>query len=163
MSLEQKNKYKIPEYIKKIKDREGQVLVLLRDVRDCVALLKPVLKNQGLDAILKVVEEGEWSIQDKVDPIKTEVEINYNIDLSQAKCIISQYRRDSEGGCQSCNYINSYMPCQDEHVTYCSLYEKAGVVGEGSSPRIAQFSKTGCADKEPRLKRKLEEVLEGQG
>lgn len=166
MSLEQRYEYEIPENIKKNKDREGQVLGLLRDVRANVCLLRPDISSHGLDVILKAVEEGEWILQKKDNAVLKkkgeEAELNYNIDLYQAKYLIGQYRRDSEGGCRPCIHIRSYMPCQDEHVTYCNLYEKEGVVSEGSSPRIAEFYKRGCDDRDPVLKRKLEEILQGQ-
>lgn len=160
MALEQEYKYKVCDGVKYTQNEEEKIINLLKDVRASVALLKPALAKQRLDAILEVVEKGEWHIQKIFDSKDPWVEINYNIDLYQAKQIIDSYRHNSEGGCKSCKKIASYMPLQDEHVTYCSLYEEATVVSCGDSPRIAKFYEKGCGiDRRPKIKRKLEEVL----
>ena len=149
-----------------MKNSEEQVLHLLRNIKSNVALLNKDVSLLNLQDILSIVERGEFillktrSVGNNLErDTEKEVKIDYNIDLYQAENLVRQYRQNSEGGCQSCEHIKSYMPCQDEHVTYCSLYEKHDLVDSGSSPRITQFSKIGCGDKKSILKRKLEEVL----
>jgi len=159
MVLEQEIKYKVCDGVRYTQNPETKILNLLRDVRASAAILKPILSNHRLDTILEVVERGYWIIENKVNPKEPLVALNYNVDLSQATNLVRQYRHDSEGGCQSCKAIRHYMPFQDEHVLYCSKYEKQDVTDSGHSPRIEKFSKTGCNDKEQILGRKLEEVL----
>jgi hypothetical protein len=168
MVLEQEIKYKVCDEVRYTQNEESKILNLLRDVRASVALLRPDMTNQRLDAILEVVEKGEWIIEDKVNPKEPLVALNYNIDLSEANNLVRQYRQHSEGGCQSCLSRKIYSPMQGESFTYCNMRETEAFAKENwtinisKSPRIEKFSKTGCDDKTPILKRKLEEVLEGQ-
>ena len=165
MPLEQKYNYKISDGIRYTPSEEEKVIRLLKDVRDNVSLLRPDLEKQRLEIILEVVEKGKWELQDlnvpntkSLDSLK-QIELIYNIDLSQAKNIIAQYRHDSEGGCESCVKRGHYMPFSDEHVFFCSKYESPEKLDFGNSPRRIKFNETGCDEKEPILKRKLEEVL----
>ena len=118
MSLEQPYRYKVSDGVRYTQNEEKKVIRLLKDVRNNVSILRPDIADQRLDAILEVIEIGEWKLQNLnvsnrkvLDSIK-QVELIYNIDLSQAKNIITQYRHDSEGGCQSCISRKIYNPHQ---------------------------------------------------
>ena len=169
--LEQEYKYVIPKHIGEMKDKEGQVLALLRNVRNDVVILNGKAAIAGLQDILDFVEKGEWIIPKKVDTelgfldkdIEKRSRINYNINLSEAKQIIDNYRNDSEGGCQSCINIKSHYPVPNETSRYCKIFETEKTSDQEFSPMLEKYYKTGCKDKEPILKRKLEELLEGQG
>lgn len=168
MPLQQDYNYKIPEHIRNIQDKESQILNLLRDVKSNISILKKDITKLSLVEILQIVENEKCIIKKQVDlrhlerKIQTRAGINYEVDLSEAKQMVRNYRNNSEGGCGSCKYIRSYMPLQDEHVLFCKKYEKEDVVDSGNSPRISQFYEDGCDDKEVIIKRKIKEVLEGQ-
>jgi hypothetical protein len=165
MVLEQEIKYKVCDEVRYTQSEEAKIINLLKDVRRSVAILKPVLSNHRLDTILEVIERGNWIIQDKVNPKEPLVALNYNVDLSEAKNLVGQYRQHSEGGCQSCKAIRHYMPFQGDYFKYCSKVEdeefaKSNWSNHNSaSSTIRKFYPTGCDDKEPIHKRKLEEVL----
>jgi len=162
MPLEQKYDYVIPNHIKKIKAPEDQILALLRDVKSNVALLNMDIRRLSLQDVSNIIERGELIFPKIISDGNKEVKINYNVDLSKAKQLINDYKYKSEGGCQSCIYIRGFMPLQDEHVTFCSKYEQSDAIDSGFSPRIDKFYKAGCEDKESKIKRKLENLLEGQ-
>lgn len=159
MSLELKYKYKVCKGVGYTNHEEQKIIRLLKDVRTSVALLRPDFENKRLEDILEVVEKGKLIFQKEANPEEIWVELNYKIDLSEAKEIIDDYRYKSEGGCQSCKRKASFMPFSDEHVTYCSLYENESTTNEGSSPRITQFYNTGCDDKEVIFNKKIEEII----
>lgn len=160
MPLEQNFVYTPWEGIKFIQDgEEGRILGLLKDVRANLSILKPNFSNQNLKEILVLVEGKELILQARPNEKEPHAEINYRIDLSNAKQRIDQYRRDSEGGCQSCKRLRHFMPLQDEHVYFCNKYENNDVTDSGHSPRLERFYKTGCDEKEFIIGRKLEEVL----
>ena len=144
---------------------EGRIIGLLKDVRDSAASLNPALKNQRLDIVLKVIEEGEWLIHNKSDSEFPQVESNYLLDLSKAKNKIANYRQNSEGGCISCISLRSHSPFPGDYIKYCGKYEDEKLANEewnnntSQSTRIKKFYEIGCDDKEPIIKRKLEEVL----
>jgi hypothetical protein len=146
-------------------EKEEQLIDFLKEIKSSIGRYLNIVNltspKESLKDILKIVEEGKYEGR-RNTTVTLEQDPIYRIDLSKAKQIIYNYRRNSEGGCQSCKKIASYMPCQDEHVTYCTLFEVADVVSSGSSPRISAFYQAGCNDRKPVFKRKLEEILEGQ-
>jgi hypothetical protein len=168
MVLEQPIKYKVCDGVRYTQNPETKILNLLRDIRRSVAILKPLISNHRLDNILEFVERGEWIIEAKVNTKEPLVVLNYNIDLSEAKNLVLQYRQNSEGGCQSCEHLKNHTPLPGERIKYCNEYEDEKLASENwtintsESPRISKFYKIGCDVKVPILKRKLEEVLEGQ-
>jgi hypothetical protein len=171
MSLEQPYNYVISDGIKYTQNEEEKIIRLLKDVRENICLLRPDLANQELDTVLEAIEKGEWNLQnlnipgkELFDPIK-QIEVNYHIDLSQAKEIIDNYRHFSEGGCRPCiNLIN--FPKDMETCQYCKIGENEDSLKDtnvsNKSPKVQEFYKRGCDDRCPVLKRRLEEVLEGQ-
>ena len=148
-----KNNLTYESPIKKIKS-EGDVIVLLNDVASNLHSVGYPTPAVSLKEFLKIIEKGKYEVQGK-----DSLNIN-SVDLSKAQNLIADYRHHSEGGCPSCIKIGSYMPFEDEHVTYCSLYEKANVVDSGSSPKINQFYKTGCINKKPVFSKTIEQLLE---
>jgi len=166
MTLKEKYEYEICKGVEYVQNEEKKVLDLLRDVRASVALLRPDVENQRLDDILEVVEKGKWILQKKVNPEKPAVELSYNIDLSEAKQVIYNYRRNSEGGCQSCKNLRRFFKNMETY-KYCKIGEDESSVlnppVSNLSSKIEKFYKEGCGeDKEVKIKTKLEELLEGQ-
>ena len=166
MTLKEKYEYEICKGVEYVQNEEKKVLDLLRDVRASVALLRPDVENQRLDDILEVVEKGKWILQKKVNPEKPAVELSYNIDLSEAKQLIDDYRKNSEGGCQSCKNLRRFFKNMETY-KYCKIGEDESSVlnppVSNLSSKIEKFYKEGCGeDKEVKIKTKLEELLEGQ-
>lgn len=165
MPLKQEFVYKIWEGVKFIPGEENRVIGMLKDVRLNLSMLDKDFKGKSLQEILKIIEEDKLIIKHKSDNENPQAEIVYEIDLSNARTRINNYRHDSEGGCQSCKLKKVYTPLQGEHFTYCEKVEDEVFARDNwsltnsQSPRISQFYKTGCGEKEPILKRKLEEVL----
>jgi hypothetical protein len=147
-----KNNLTYESPIKKIKS-EVDVIVLLNDVASNLHSVGYPTPAVSLKEFLKIIEKGKYETQGKDN-------LNINsVDLSEAQDLIADYRRQSEGGCESCTHIGRYMPFPDEHVTYCSLYENENIVGEGSSPRIETFYETGCDEKKPIFSKTIENIV----
>jgi len=159
MPLEQNFVYKVWKGVDYIQGEGERIIGLLKDVRLNLSMLDKDFEGKSLQDILEVVEKNELVIKHQSNDENPQAEISYNIDLSYAKNRINQYRNDSEGGCKSCKRLRHYMPLQDEHVLFCDKYEKKDIVDSGHSPRITQFFKTGCGEKETIISKKLEEVL----
>jgi hypothetical protein len=165
MPIEKKCEYKVCKGVEYTQNRETQIINLLKDVQENAALLNANCKYNKLDFILEMVEKGEWIIEDKRDLKRLEVELHYNLDLSQAKYLVNKYRNDSEGGCKSCKLREVAYPLPEESFIYCGKVEdKAFAIDNWSnnnfqSPTIKKFSEKGCPDKKPKLSRTIEEVL----
>jgi hypothetical protein len=168
MVLEQPIKYKVCKGVGYTQNEETKILNLLRDVRASVTLLRPDMAKQRLDIILEAVEKGELILQKSVDSKKSWVELNYNIDLSDAQQIISNYRRNSEGGCQSCISLRSYTPFPGDYFKYCKEVENEAFAidnwnnNTSESPTIRKFYDIGCENRKPIISKRLEELLQGQ-
>jgi len=142
-------------------NEELKIIRLLKDVRDSVALLRPDLGNERLENILDAVEKGEMIISKTSDEDKLWVELNYNVDLSDAKKIVDDYKAQTEKGCEHCGNIGKFYKDMETY-RYCKIGESENSVAKlpisDKSTKINQFYKTGCEDRTPSL-RPLEEVL----
>jgi|WetSurMetagenome_2_1015567.scaffolds.fasta_scaffold1236104_1 hypothetical protein len=150
MVLQSKLTYEPP--IEEIKS-EGDVIVLLDDVAANLHSVGYPTPMVSLREFLPIIKKGKYKIQGKDKFSIT------SVDLSKARDLIADYRRKSEGGCQSCNHIGKHMPFPDEHVTYCGLYEAEDVVSEGSSPRINKYYNKGCNERAPIFSKTIETIL----
>ena len=168
MPLSEKYTYKISKRIKKINNPEKQIMPLLEDVRGNVSLLRSDISNQRLDIVLKVIEKGEWILQnlnapnkEAFDPVK-EVELNYQIDLSEAQSLIQDYRRNSEGGCESCTNLKKHY-IVNETYRFCKINEDEGSVKDlpdsRMSPTVEKYSKKGCNDIDRFFSKTIEQIL----
>jgi len=166
MSLNKPVKYIPGKYLSYIQGQGERIIGLLKDVRDSVALLRPDLKNQRLDIVLEVIEEGKWILQEKTDKMNSNIELNYEVDLTIARDIVNNYRNGSEGGCKSCSLRRVYTPMEGERFTYCSKHENEDFainnwnINNSQSPTIKEFYEKGCDEKEIVFARKLEEILQ---
>lgn len=162
MSLELKYKYKVCKGVGYTNHEEQKIIRLLKDVRTSVALLRPDFESKRLEDILEVVEKGKLIFQKEANPEEIWVELNYKIDLSEAKEIIDDYRYKSEGGCQSCKNLGKFYRDMETY-RYCKIGEdESSVVGlpiSDQSSKINKFYKEGCGDKDPVFKKKIEEII----
>ena len=146
MVLTSKVKYNAP--FKEIKE-EGQIISLLEDVRNDLNIVYGVSEDIfDFKKLLKIVEEGKYKIVKKG--------ITQLVDLSKAQALISQYRKKSEGGCQSCEEYSHFMPFQD---FYCKIDEDPKELNFGRSPKILKFYEKGCEDRKPIFTKTIEEIL----
>lgn len=159
MPLEQNFTYKVWKGVDYIQGESERIIGLLKDVRSNLSILDKDFKGKSLQEILKLVEEKELIIKHKSDEENPQAELIYNVDLSNARTRVAQYRHNSEGGCKSCKEFRHYMPFQDEHMFYCNLYENLNKIYFGNSPRIEKFQKEGCDEKQVKIPMKLEDVI----
>lgn len=141
--------------IKEIK-KEEQVIELIKDVAVDIHMLGFPVGDYNTKSILRQIEHGGYDA-----PKQKGDNFFYSVDLSKAQSLIQDYRRKSEGGCQSCKEKGIHKPYPDETLIYCKLYEdykKLDLVG--SSPRINEFSEKECEDRKPIFLRTIEEILE---
>jgi len=151
MVLESEIKYKAP--FKEIK-KEKDVIKLLNDVGKDLHMVGLRASEASLKEFLRIIEKGKYE--------KSSEGIKQVVDLSDAKFLVNQYRRGSEGGCQSCKKYGHYMPFQDEHVFYCGLDENPEKVDFGKSQKIKKFYETGCEDKKPVFTKTIEEIISSE-
>jgi hypothetical protein len=120
------------------------IVSLLKDVgADIIEFGK--LKHLPVEQILLLIEQGKFEtpshyFQGKGTLLK-------RLDLSAAKAIVDTYKRNSEGGCQSCVYRK---PVSDEGGEYCDIYEilkNQDVRNMGKSPCLNQYWEKGCKNK----------------
>jgi hypothetical protein len=139
---------------------ELDILTLLNDVRvDFHRLNYPIVKS-SLKGFLKIIESGECNIEEEKAPF------NYSVDLSKAQSLIQDYRRKSEGGCQSCKKFKIFKPFSDETLKYCDFSENQKIALDNFnnmsslSPRLQKFYNSGCEEKRPIFNKTIEELLE---
>ena len=135
---------------------EKQIIALLEDVKnDLVGVDNSNKDLFDFKKLLNVIDGTKYEV------IKES--IRQVVDLSKAKHLIDSYRRQSEGGCQSCKEHGHFMPYQDEHIFYCKLYEQEKLDNNEldfeNSPRISKFSEKGCKDKKPVFTKTIEQIL----
>lgn len=148
-----------------IQNPEKRIIGLLEDVRNNAALLIPELKDIRLNAILEVVEKGEWKIKVKEKQEMPQVELNYKIDLSKAKEMLDNYRNIYEN---QCRYCNNYTKFNNREKNLTGAYCKKGEtdknidwfpISNNTSLRIRGNSKNHCKDRIPKIK-SIEEILQ---
>ncbi len=108
--------------------------------------------NKPLRDILRMVEQGSVTLSDNRGVCE--------IDLSEAKDMITRYRHLSEGGCCSClnRRILAFFP--DEKGLYCALETESDVNERtGLSPMIGEYmDNENCPYLKHRFRR-VEEVI----
>ena len=136
---------------------EEDAVNLLREIRRKTGLLDHRLSDMDLKEILGVIERDRYEIP------RAEYGIDDVVDFSEARALYQEYRRLSEGGCDSCNHLNYSKPMPDETYSWCGKRETEKDVRpeDGISPRIRKYSKEGC-EEIARHFRKLEDVLKGK-
>lgn len=160
MSLSRK--IKLETKIKSIESiSDTSVYSMLSEVKRDLTKLYPSFENHTLSYVLRIVESGEYKIEDE-DGVTTIV------DLSEATRAINTYRRYSEGGCQSCtSQIRLTVDAQDaSSFWYCKVHEpnidelkKEIGYGIGPSPRIKIYNRSPCESWTPRFSPKIEELV----
>jgi len=144
-------------------EKEEDVIELLKEVKKNIDEIYPTTKpfqKKPLKEVLEIVEKGSYT------PPFARYSILDEIDLLRAKNLISEYRRLSEKGCQSCK--NLAKACYfNEIFFFCELHEKEQYDNPGKinidsnySPRVLQYEETGCNERQA-VFRKLEEILAG--
>lgn len=151
----QKETYQPP--ISEIKN-ESEVQLLMEDIQgDLINLIQETrggIMDLRISHLLKVVEEeGIYSI--------TTGRIKRTLDFSAARDLIQQYRKDSEGGCESCQNLKSIKPHPDETYLHCGYNETEKDVDEntGRSPMIGKNYQTGCGNVNRRFSKTIEQLL----
>ena len=141
-------------YEPKIKEinEEKQIIELLNEVSEDLSILRDGPAG-SITSILKSIEKGEYQFKGDKGVVNV-------IDLSQAKTLINQYRKDSEGGCEPCKEKDYYKPNSDDSIKYCKLHELPKFVDSDISPRLKQFYEKGCKDKTPIFTKTIEQLLE---
>jgi hypothetical protein len=152
--------YEVSEEVPKELSSE-RVLGMLEDVKANIGEVSFPLGRMDLAGVLKIVESGTYD--SKGD------QITLRIDLSAAKNIVENYRRESEGGCYSCvNLTKQVIDAQDATSgTYCGKSDpdfdsKKGVKFCGPSSKISKYADDGCIYWESKLSPPLEVLLEGK-
>jgi len=142
-------------------EKEEDIISLLDDVRVELSMIDPGSKIgiTPLTEIVKIVEKGQYIHKLSLETF----EVDNRVDLREAANFVSQYKYYSEGKCHSCHNYKTFKPCQDETFAYCGLKETEDNVNtkKGYSPRVEEYSSTGCSDIKPFF-RKIEEVLKDQ-
>jgi len=144
-----------------VTDKQGEQkpIALLKDVRDDLDNLNNLsqthLNRFSLRNVLAFIDVGKYKHSKQSIPGATTV-----VDLSKAQALIQEYRFRSEKGCQSCEYYSHSTPFPDETYSWCGTGETEKDVDErkGYSPRIGEYFKLGCTDRNPKYK-PLEELL----
>ena len=151
MSLISNIEYNAP--FKEIKE-ERQIIGLLEDIRNDLIIVDESNKDIfNLKKLLKIVEEGEYKTVEKG--------ITQLVNLSEAQALISQYRTNSEGGCQSCKNLKKYYD-NNETYKYCNIGEdKNSAINslEEISPKVKKYLEKGCEDRKPIFTKTIEEIL----
>ena len=106
MPLEQPYIFETEKYLAYVGSEKEKIVNLLNEIRDNAAFLKSSLADTRLETILEFVEKGEWSFQDRIHPKKKWVGVNGNIDLSQARKIVENYKNLCE---QDYNLLKDYL------------------------------------------------------
>lgn len=137
-------------------EKEEQVIELIKDVAVDIHMLGFPVGDYNTKSILRQIEHGKYDA-----PKQKGNNFFYSVDLSKAQSLIEDYRRNSEGGCQSCKEKGMHKPYPDETLIYCRLYENHKELDlVGSSPRVNEFYKKGCEDRKPIFKKTIEEIVE---
>ena len=170
MSIEQPYNYRIPNHIKDIKNEKEKVIALLRNIRANASLLRIEFARESFQNISEAVEKGEWSFQNLnalnrgyLDrTIEKNVVLNHNINLSEAKQIVDDYRRHSEKGCEYCGNLGK-VEGENKTGKYCKIGETEKdinwkPISNNDSLKIRESSKKYCDDRKPALML-LEEIL----
>ncbi len=140
--------------IKKI-EKEEQVIELIKKIGGNLHEFGLSFSTDSLKGYLAIIEQGVYVVPKRRSPF-----IN-SVDLSSAKSLIDQYRRKSEGGCQSCKERYSHKPFPEDTLFYCNLSESPEELGMiGDSPKVNKFYKKGCEDRKPIFSRTIEQLLE---
>ena len=113
---------------------EEDVIDVLEDVRKKLNPFFPSFKQNRLLHIAGIVEDGRLNCSEG------------EIDVSEAKKIVDDYKLRADKGCMSC--VNFVYNEKGRRRMYCKLTESdKDVIGESRmSPRIARFYDTGCID-----------------
>lgn len=138
--------------------KEEQVIELLNDVKKSIALFYNVRSN-SLEKVLKIVEQGVYESERNGKP--SEPLVTYRVDLSKAQSLIQDYRRKSEGGCESCIDRKKFYE-NNETYKYCRIGENensAKDFSNNNSPKINKFSEKGCKDRQPIFSKTIEQIL----
>lgn len=136
-------------------EKEGDVRELVSDLKREMSLLNHNYNNYSLMEIFNLVKKG-------LIPVLVEgCSIGNEIDFSEAKKILEDYRISSEGeGCIYCVNARWFKPYSDETRYYCSLYESEKDADEtGKSPNVNQYWNGGCIHLEHKFKKTIEEIL----
>jgi hypothetical protein len=156
-------KYSAPESLRD--DGDQGLMAMFVDLKESMELMHPGWKTLTLLDLLHQVEKGDWTIGGPFSAPGTETVVN----LSEANTAVRDYRRASEGGCQSCKHCRYVKPLPDETVKYCGLKEDEEIilkmwakVDRNLSPEIARFWDKGCDVKDPILAKTVEQLLEGK-
>lgn len=147
--------------IKKADDiNPNSVLGMLEEVRSEISDLDSSFRNKTLKEVLGIIEKGSYRIDGTVKKV---------IDLSDARGVISAYKENSEGGCQSCVSLGSETLCAEDGECghYCKVsdpdYDKeargVGVKYSGFSPKIKEHYENPCKDWKPKFPQTLEVLL----
>lgn len=150
------------EYKSKIKNFNGispdSVKEMFYDIKSSISRLDNSFEKLKDKEILKIIEEGKYKIKNE--------QFDTIIDLSYAEAIISSYRENSEGGCQSCVSNHTYVIDAQDHSSqdYCAvskpnyldLYElrKAGL-----TKKIHEHYHSPCSEWKPKFSPTIEKLL----
>ena len=139
------------------------ILAMIKDVRDEIARLEPSFRDDNLTMVWEIIESGQHIVKGDT-PTK--------INLRAAAGFVSEYRKHSEGGCQSCvNLGRETIDTQDATSGwYCRVsdpdYDKNGV-GDGPrvrysgfSPKVRKHYQNPCSDYVPRFSPPLKELID---
>lgn len=135
-------------------EEEGQVIELIKDVAVDIHMLGFPVGDYNTKSILQQIEHGKYDASKQ----KGDNFLN-KVDLSKAQSLIQDYRKKSEGGCQSCKEYCHFMPLPGEHIFYCNIGEDPKELDYGSSPKVKKYNKKGCEDKKPIFSKTIEEIL----
>jgi len=109
--------------------------------------------------ILKIIEKGEYKINNE--------QFDIRIDLGNPKAIISTYRNNSEGGCQSCVSRHTYIiDAQDPNLELYCGFSKPNYLDlndlreKGLTDKIMKHYNTPCEDWKPTFSPTIEKLLE---
>lgn len=140
--------------IREIKS-ESEVSNVLFSLRANLSLINKKYSYKSLKDILEIVKIGKEIIHREGSPIQEE------INLSEIRKILSNYRKLSEGGCYSCIHLHLSKPYSDETNFYCQLKETEEDIDErtGKSPCVRRYEQDDSCLLIKRRFKKIEDII----
>jgi len=138
-------------------EKEEQVIELIKDVAVNIHMLGFPVGDYNAKSILQQIEHGKYDA-----PKQKGDNFIHSVDLSKAQALISQYRKKSEGGCQSCMNLEKHYE-DNETYRYCNVGENKDFAINSLdevSPKVEKYFEKGCEDRKPIFSKTIEEILE---